>query len=134
MLNKTLNNHSMRNICFIASLFYLSVNYAYGSKIICDFNLNNEQNQLIIKLDDDIYHFYKINLSERFRVSGQYLSQQNKFKLYVYTFSKERYVLLNAQEFVLSKDICSRDFGRNRVYGDIRERELIMQCIQVCED
>lgn len=109
-------------------------NISFAAQIACDIDVSNVQAQLAIKPNNDVYVFSKIDLQGGFRVSGQYLPILSKFKLYVYDSSKERYKLLINQEFALSPDICSRDFGQNRIYGEPYERELYVHCRQVCTD
>jgi hypothetical protein len=67
-----------------------------------------------------------------FRFAGQYLSEHNKFKAYVYQTPKERYVLLALQSFVITKATCPQDFGEHRVYDSEDERELFFHCRKTC--
>jgi hypothetical protein len=109
-------------------------NMSYASQIECDIRVSDSQNQLIIKPNDDVYAFSKIDLPGGFRVSGQFLTMLNRFKLYVYDSSKERYALLTSQEFALSPETCARQFGESLSYGAPYERELFVKCRQVCSD
>jgi len=126
---------TIKSQAFLA-LFAIAMvsNISYAAQIACDIDVSNSQTQLFIKPSNDVYSFSKIDLLGGFRVSGQHLSTLNKFKLYIYAHSKERYVLINVQEFALSPDSCSRDFGQSRIYGEPYERELFVKCRQVCAD
>jgi hypothetical protein len=126
---------TLKSQVFLA-LFAIAIvsNISHAAHIACDIDVSNSQAQLLIEPSNDVYSFAKIDLLGGFRVSAQYLSALNKFKLYVYTHSKRRYVLLNTQEFALSLDSCSRDFGRSHIYGEPYERELFVKCYQVCGD
>jgi len=112
----------------------ISSHLCHGAKIICDTDASDLTNQLIVAPNDDLYSFATINLEPSFRLSGQYLPSLNKFKLYAYSHSKERYVLLSAQEFEITPEMCSRSFGKNLVYSEPYERELFFQCRYVCQD
>ena len=105
---------------------------SYGAQIVCDTDVSNTQSRLVFKSTDDVYDFSKIDLPSGFRLAGQYLAKLNKLKLYVYDYSKDRHVLLNAQEFDVNPRSCEQDFGKNRVYGEPYERELSFQCHQDC--
>jgi len=122
---------SISLIFFICSFAF---NVAYGAQIICDTDVSNSQSQLRIESNDDIYAVSKIDLPGGFRLAGQYLPSLTKFKLYIYINSKDRYVLLNAQEFIIDPKACSRSFGDNLVYGEPYERDLFFQCRQICKD
>ena len=112
----------------------LTCKVSYGVQIICDTDVSNSQNQLRIVPNDDVYAFSKIDLPGEFRLAGQYYPSRTKFKLYAYINSKDRYVLLSAQEFDVDPQTCSRNFGSNRVYGEPFERDLFFQCRQICND
>ena len=112
----------------------LTCKVSYGVQIICDTDVSNSQNQLRIVPNDDVYAFSKIDLPGEFRLAGQYYPSRTKFKLYAYINSKDRYVLLSAQEFDVDPQACSRNFGSNRVYGEPFERDLFFQCRQICND
>jgi hypothetical protein len=112
----------------------LACKISEGVQIVCDTDVSNSQMKLRIEPNNDVYAFSKINLSGGFRLAGQYFPKRNKFKLYAYIDSKDRYVLLTAQEFDIDPKNCSRNFGDNRVYGEPYERELFFQCRQVCGD
>jgi hypothetical protein len=113
---------------------FLVCQFSYGVQIVCDTDVNNSQNQLRIVPNDDVYAFSKIDLDGGFRLAGQYYPSRTKFKLYAYVNSKDRYVLLSAQEFTVDPKACSRSFGDNRIYGEPYERELFFQCRQICND
>jgi len=105
----------------------------HGAKIVCDTDTSNLTNQLLIVPNDDVYTFSTIDVSPAFRLSGQYLPSLNKFKLFAYSYSKDRHVLLSAQEFEITPRMCSSNFGKNLVYGEPYERELFFQCRYICE-
>jgi hypothetical protein len=109
---------------------FLICKTSYGVQIVCDTDVSNSQNQLRIEPSDDIYTFSKIDLPGGFRLAGQYYPSRTKFKLYTYINSKDRYVLLSAQEFVVDPKACSRSFGDNRVYGEPYERDLFFSAIK----
>jgi hypothetical protein len=113
---------------------FLVCKIAYGAQIVCDTDVSNSQAQLRIESNDDIYAFSKIDLPGGFRLAGQYLPSLSKFKLYTYINSKDRYVLLSAQEFIVDPKICAHSFGDNLVYGEPYERDLFFQCRQICKD
>jgi hypothetical protein len=121
-------------ISLIFSVCLFAFNIAYGAQIVCDTNVSNSQSQLLIESNDDIYAVSKIDLPGGFRLAGQYLPSLAKFKLYIYVNSKDRYVLLSAQEFIIDPKACSRSFGDNLVYGEPYERDLFFQCRQICKD
>lgn len=112
----------------------LSGNVCYATQILCDIDISNSQYQISIEPSHDIYDFSKIDTAGDFRFSGQFLVGLSKFKTYVYHNSKNRYVLLVAQEFTLNPGSCSRDFGKNLIYSNLYEREFFYQCHQVCND
>lgn len=121
---------------FISSIVIVSLltcRVAYGVQIVCDTDVSNSQNQLRILSSDDVYAFSKIDLPGGFRLAGQYLPGLTKFKLYAYINSKDRYVLLSAQEFDVDPKACFRNFGANLVYGEPYERDLSFQCRQICD-
>ena len=118
----------------IVVLSFMACKISYGVQIICDTDVNNSQNQLRIVPNDDVYAFSKIDLDGGFRLAGQYYPSRTKFKLYAYVNSKDRYVLLSAQEFNVDPKACPRSFGDNRVYGEPYERDLFFQCRQICND
>ena len=113
---------------------FLVCKTSYGVQIVCDTDVSNSQNQLRIEPNDDVYSFSKIDLAGGFRLAGQYYPSRTKFKLYAYIDSKDRYVLVSAQEFNVDPKDCSRNFGDNRVYGEPYERDLFFQCRQICND
>lgn len=113
---------------------FLVCKVAYGVQIVCDTDVSNSQKQLRIEPNDDVYAFSKIDLDGGFRLAGQYYPSRTKFKLYVYVNSKDRYVLLSAQEFNVDPKACPHSFGDNRVYGEPYERDLFFQCRQICKD
>jgi len=113
---------------------FLACQFSYGVQIVCDTDVSNSQNQLRIEPNDDVYAFSKIDLDGGFRLAGQYYPSRTKFKLYVYVNSKDRYVLLSAQEFNVDPKACPHSFGDNRVYGEPYERDLFFQCRQICKD
>jgi hypothetical protein len=127
----------MTNFKFVANLIFCALalggQLAFGAQIICDTDVSNSSAQLVIKSTNDIYSISKIDLPGGFRLAGQYLSNVNKFKLYVYDYSKDRYVLLSAQEFDVNPKSCEQSFGKNLVYGEPYERELYFQCHQDCK-
>ena len=112
----------------------ISCSICHGAKIVCDTDTNNLTNQLVILPNDDVYAFSTIDVSPAFRLSGQYLPNLNKFKVFAYSYSKDRHVLLSAQEFEITPGMCSSNFGKNLVYGEPYERELFFQCRYVCKD
>jgi hypothetical protein len=112
----------------------ISGHACHSAKIICDTDASNVTKQLVIAPNDDLYAFSTINIEPSFRLSGQYLPSLNKFKLYAYSHSKDRYVLLSAQEFEITPQMCARSFGKNLIYGEPYERELFFQCRYVCQD
>ena len=118
----------------IVIMSVLSCKVAYGVQIVCDTDVSNSQNQLRIVPNDDVYAFSKIDLAGGFRLAGQYYPSRTKFKLYAYINSKDRYVLLSAQEFHVDPQDCTRSFGDNRIYGEPYERDLFFQCRQICKD
>jgi len=120
------------SLIFFVCLF--TFNIASGAQIVCDTDVSNSQSQLRIESSDDIYAVSKIDLPGGFRLAGQYLPSRTKFKLYIYVNSKDRYVLLNAQEFIIDPKACTRSFGDNLVYGEPYERDLFFQCRQICKD
>lgn len=119
---------------FIVVTSFLVCKISYGVQIVCDTDVSNSQNQLRIVPNDDVYAFSKIDLAGGFRLAGQYYPSRTKFKLYAYINSKDRYVLLSAQEFDVDPKACNRSFGDNRVYGEPYERDLSFQCRQICND
>lgn len=127
MIKKTLTS-------LIVVISFMACKISYGVQIVCDTDVNNSQNQLRIVPNDDVYAFSKIDLDGGFRLAGQYYPSRTKLKLYAYVNSKNRYVLLSAQEFNVDPKACSRSFGDNRVYGESYERELFFQCRQICND
>jgi hypothetical protein len=118
----------------IVIIAFLVCKIAYGVQIVCDTDVSNSQNQLRIEPNDDVYAFSKIDLPGDFRLAGQYYPGRSKFKLYAYVNSKDRYVLISAQEFEVDPKACSRNFGDNRIYGGSYERDLFFQCRQICND
>lgn len=105
---------------------------SHGAQIFCDIDFEDGKNQLRIEPDNDIYKVSTIDLSGRFRFSGQYLPVLNKFKVNTYYNSKDRYVLIVAQEHYVSSSTCDHNFGVNRVYGGPYERDLYFQCRHIC--
>ena len=118
----------------IVTMTFLVCKVASGVQIICNTDVSNTQNQLRIEPSDDVYAFSKIDLPGDFRLAGQYYPSLAKFKLYAYINSKDRYVLVSAQEFEVDPKACSRNFGDNRVYAGPFERDLFFQCRQVCNN
>jgi hypothetical protein len=121
-------------ISLIVVTSFFICKFSYGVQIVCDTDVSNSQNQLRIEPNDDVYAFSKIDLDGGFRLAGQYYPSRTKFKLYVYVNSKDRYVLLSAQEFHVDPKACPHSFGDNRVYGEPYERDLFFQCRQICKD
>lgn len=105
----------------------------FAQRIECIFDVNDIQQQLLIHPNNDIYHSDKIDLPGGFRFAGQYLSDLNKFKAYIYHTPKKRYVLLALQEFNIPTQNCPENFGRHRVYDSSDERELYFQCERKCD-
>ena len=105
---------------------------AYADQIECVFDVNDIRKTLIINPSKDIYAKTKIDLPGGFRFAGQYLSEQRKFKAYVYQTPKERFVLLALQSFVITQTSCPQDFGEHRVYDSEDERELFFHCRKTC--
>lgn len=105
----------------------------FAHRIECIFDVNDVEQQLVIHPNNDIFHSYKIDLPGGFRFAGQYLSDLNKFKAYIYHTPKSRHVLLTLQEFNLSTKSCPESFGRHRVYDSSDERELFFQCERKCD-
>lgn len=114
-------------------LFVLSAN-VFANRIECSFDVNDDNRQLVIHPNNDIYHSNKIDLPGGFRFAGQYLPEMQKFKAYIYHTPKERYVLLALQVFSTSKKNCSQDFGLHRVYDSADERELYFHCERKCDN
>jgi|CryBogDrversion2_7_1035282.scaffolds.fasta_scaffold10202_1 hypothetical protein len=127
----------MTTFKFVANLVFctlaLSNQLTFGVQIVCNTDVSNTRAQLVIQSTNDIYSISKIDLSSGFRLAGQYLPNVNKFKLYVYDYSKDRHVLLSTQEFDINPKSCEQSFGKNRVYGEPYERELYFQCHQDCK-
>jgi hypothetical protein len=122
---------------FALFIFFHSLvlcNASYGSQIICDTDVSDSANQLVINANDDPYAFTKIDLPGEFRLAGQYFPSLNKVKLFVYNNFKNRYVLLSAQEFEVSSKTCSSSFGKNLFYSEPFERELFFQCRHLCKE
>ncbi len=107
--------------------------HVLANEIVCTFDVNDIEQQFVIHPKNDIYHSYKIDLPGGFRFAGQYLSDLNKFKAYIYHTPKSRYVLLTLQEFNISTKSCPESFGRHRVYDSSDERELFFQCERKCD-
>lgn len=114
-------------------LFIFTHSPSYGASIVCETDVYDTRDQLVIESNNDIYAVSKIDLQAGFRLAGQFLPELNKFKLYAYTYSKDRYVLLIAQEFDVSEKTCQHSFGKNLVYGEPYEQELFFQCYQACK-
>ena len=104
----------------------------YADQIECVFDVNDTRQTLITYPSNDIYTSTKIDLPGGFRFAGQYLSELNKFKAYVYHTPKERYILLALQSFVITQATCPQDFGQHRVYDSEDERELYFHCRKTC--
>jgi hypothetical protein len=104
----------------------------YADQIECVFDVNDTRQTLITYPSKDIYTSTKIDLPGGFRFAGQYLSELNKFKAYVYHTPKERYILLTLQSFVITQATCPQDFGQHRVYDSEDERELYFHCRKTC--
>jgi hypothetical protein len=124
------------NICRTISVCLGLVSFGgatLAANIVCDLEVSNSSQRLVIRPTSDIYAVEKIDLPGGFRFSGQYLPVAGKFKTYTYTYSKNRYVLLTSQEFNAT-EFCQSDFGQNRVYAGAYERELFFQCKQICAD
>lgn len=104
----------------------------YADQVECVFDVNDTRQTLITSPSNDIYTSTKIDLPGGFRFAGQYLSEHNTFKAYVYHTPKERYVLLALQSFVIAQASCPQDFGQHRVYDSEDERELYFHCRKTC--
>lgn len=104
----------------------------FADSIQCVFDVNDETPQITITPNNDIYHSNKIDLPGGFRLTAQYLPELEKFKAYIYHTPKKRYVLLSLQEFKLSAQTCSQDFGQHRIYDSADERELYFHCKRTC--
>jgi hypothetical protein len=104
----------------------------HAEQIECTFDVNDTRQTLITYPGKDIYTSTKIDLPGGFRFVGQYLSELNKFKAYVYHTLKERYVLLALQSFSIAQASCPQDFGQHRVYDSEDERELYFHCRKTC--
>ncbi len=104
----------------------------YADQIECVFDVNDTRQTLITYPSKDIYTTTKIDLPGGFRFAGQYLSELNKFKAYVYHTPKERYILLALQSFVITQATCPQDFGQHLVYDSEDERELYFHCRKIC--
>lgn len=107
---------------------------SHGKQIICDIDVSDSQYNLAIKPSTDVYDFFKIDTAGDFRFVAQYLPELGKFKTYVYHNSKNRFVLISAQEFFINPNMCTKDFGRTRIYASSYERELFFKCSQLCND
>ncbi len=106
---------------------------AFAMKITCTFDVNDFKQHIDIKSGTDIYSVNKIELPGGFRFAGQYLPDMGKFKAYVYHTPIDRLVLLASQDFKISPQTCSQDFGQHRVYDASDERELFFHCIKTCD-
>lgn len=103
-----------------------------AAQISCSFDIDDTRPVLSIQPDNDIYTSSKIDLPNGYRFSGQYLSELNKFKAYVFHTPKDRHVLLTLQTFDVSTSSCHQDFGQHRVYDSADERELYFHCRKTC--
>lgn len=100
-----------------------------GSNLICEIESSNNQYVLRVSPTTDLYSFDKLDLSNHFRFSAQYLYHLNKLKTYTYYDSKDRYVLIHASEH----KIAPKTFGENKVYSTGMERELLFHCKLACQ-
>ena len=116
----------------IILIFMLSSTLAFAGPIECAFDVNDTRHQLTISPKNDIFERRQIDLPGGFRFAGQYLSELNKFKAYIYHTPKDRYVLISFQEFNLTAPACTQDFGKQRIYDSADERELFFHCKKTC--
>lgn len=105
---------------------------AVANKIVCDFDVNDSRQRLVLDPSNDVYASNKIDLPGGFRFAGQYLSDLNLFKAYVYHTPKQRYILLALQAFSIVPTSCPQDFGQHRIYDSEDERELYFHCRKKC--
>lgn len=119
-----------------STIFYTIVasSNSYGAQIYCEIDVSDSQYKLAVKPSTDVYDFSKIDTAGDFRFMAQYLPELGKFKTYVYHNSKNRFVLISAQEFVINQGMCLKDFGRTRIYASSFEREFFFKCNQLCND
>lgn len=106
---------------------------AFAGRIECAFDVNDTKHTLTIPPKNDIFERRLIDLPGGFRFAGQYLSELNKFKAYIYHTPKDRYVLISLQEFNLTSPACMQDFGKQRIYDSADERELFFHCKKTCD-
>lgn len=111
----------------------LSSSVASAGRIECAFDVNDTNHTLIISPKNDIFERRLIDLPGGYRFAGQYLSELNKFKAYIYHTPKDRYVLISLQEFNLTAPACMQDFGKQRIYDSADERELFFHCKKTCD-
>jgi hypothetical protein len=104
-----------------------------GSSLICEIESSNNQYILKVSPTTDLYSFDKLDLSNHFRFSAQYLYHLNKLKTYTYYDSKDRYVLIHASEHKIATKTCDQDFGKNKIYSTGMERELLFHCKLACQ-
>ncbi len=121
----------MKKLCFLLLIVFGNT-ITHAEQIECTFDVNDTRQTLITYPGKDIYTSTKIDLPGGFRFAGQYLSELNKFKAYVYHTLKERYVLLALQSFSIAQASCPQDFGQHRVYDSEDERELYFHCRKTC--
>lgn len=105
---------------------------AVANQIVCDFDVNDHRQTLVLNPSNDVYASNKIDLPGGFRFAGQYLSDLNLFKAYVYHTPKQRYILLALQAFSIVPTSCPQDFGQHRIYDSEDERELYFHCRKKC--
>ena len=115
-------------VCVFGGLIIPATSSA--QEILCDTSSSNEQHQLILRKTDDIYSFSKYDFEDGYRIAAQYLSQPEKLKIYIYSnVSKNRYVLISSQEYLLdSTHLLNDSFGNYKFYADKLERELFLSC------
>jgi len=105
---------------------------AVANQIECDFDVNDHRQTLVLDPGNDVFASTKIDLPGGFRFAGQYLSNLNLFKAYIYHTPKERYILLALQAFSIAQTSCPQDFGQHRIYDSEDERELYFHCRKKC--
>lgn len=118
----------------IACFTTVATSPTLGAQFDCDIDVSDSHYRLTVKPSIDVYDFSKIDTDGDYRFMAQYLPELGKFKTYVYHNLKNRFVLVSAQEFLVNPNMCTKDFGRTRIYASSYEREFFFKCGQLCND
>ena len=119
------------NLFFVAAMSAI-LTPAVANQIECVFDVNDHRQTLVLDPSNDVFASTKIDLPGGFRFAGQYLSDLNLFKAYIYHTPKERFILLALQAFSIAQTSCHQDFGQHRIYDSEDERELYFHCRKKC--